>query len=126
MKTISDYSPLEAIVDGICSPIKGSFIALLGILLGFSVGTFIALLPEIEINEIPETLMHSIWYSPLTFPASILAVIAIPWSFVLKAGYMIPAIIFFTTDTSKTKIGMLPVMIVFALGDGILCTRFIQ
>lgn len=126
MKAISDFSPLAAIVDGICSPIKGSIVAILSILLGFAFGTFLALLPEIEINEIAETLMLCIWHSPLSFSASILAVIAIPWSFTLKAGYVVSAIIFFTSDSSKMKIGMLPAMLVFAACDGILCMRFIQ
>lgn len=126
MKAISDSSPFGAIVDGICCPIKGSIIALLSILLGFAFGTFLGLLPEIGINEIPETLVNCLWFSPLSFAASIIAVIAIPWSFLLKAGYTVSAIIFFTSDDTKTKIRMLPTMLVFAACDGILCTRFIQ
>ncbi|MGJ8651682.1 MAG: hypothetical protein ACSHX8_00280 [Opitutaceae bacterium] len=126
MKSFSQYSPLEAIADGICSPVKGAIIAMIFILLGFGFGTFFALIPEIQINDAAGIFMHCIWFSPLSFAASTLAVIVVPWSFLLKAGYTVSTIIFFTSNAPKTKMGMLPVIFLFALSDGILFTRFIQ
>ena len=126
MKTLNKYSPIEAIMQGICSPMKGAIVAGAALLVGFTFGVFFALLPKIELKESLNILMNCFGHLHISFPASLLAVIAIPWSFLLKAGYTVSAIIFLTSETPKTKIVILPIIFMFGLGDGLLFTRFLQ
>ena len=123
MKTISEYNPVDTIIQGLCSSVVGSIIFGATIFLGFGFGTFFGILPEVKLADLGGVLAGSFSRIYITFPASILAVLIVPWSFLLKAGYLVSYIIFVSTEAPRTRIVMVIIAFSFALGDGILCTR---
>jgi len=126
MKRITEYNPLDIILGAFGTIALGWILFLVVILLGFGTGVFIAIFPGFNLVELGNAFSASFLRIYITFPASILATLIVPWSFLLKAGYLVSFVIFVGSETEKRSILTVTSAFFFALGDGIICTRFFQ